>query len=161
MRTNRIANVFFIGAKYAVTSQIDVAAAYYYLEQNNYNSSTTPCAYANTTNSQPNGNPLEVSRINNSACAGSQDAISFLIDYRPVKRVDLYAGVMISNVFGGLANSYAVTQKSPRRPACASSSKSPVLTPNRRRALNASAASLLSTSRGERSIWRHSLALRG
>ena len=36
---NRIANVFFIGAKYAVTSQIDVAAAYYYLEQNNYNSS--------------------------------------------------------------------------------------------------------------------------
>ena len=46
---NRIANVFFIGAKYAVTSQIDVAAAYYYLEQNNYNSSTTPCAYANAT----------------------------------------------------------------------------------------------------------------
>ena len=108
---NRIANVFFIGAKYAVTSQIDVAAAYYYLEQNNYNSSTAPCAYANATIFQPNGNPLVVSRINNSACAGSQDAISFLIDYRPVKRLDLYAGVMISNVYGGLANSYAVTQE--------------------------------------------------
>ena len=39
---NRIANIFFIGAKYAVTSQIDVAAAYYYLEQNNYNSSDHP-----------------------------------------------------------------------------------------------------------------------
>ena len=34
-----------------------------------------------------------------------------MIDYRPVKRVDLYAGVMISNVYGGLANGFAVTQK--------------------------------------------------
>ena len=94
-----------------MTSQIDVAAAYYYLEQNNYNSSTTPCAYANTTFVQPNGRSFVVSRINNSACAGSQDAISFLIDYRPVKRVDLYAGVMISNVYGGLANGFPVTQE--------------------------------------------------
>ena len=107
----RIANVFFIGAKYAVTSQIDVAAAYYYLEQNNYNSSTTPCAYANATFTPPNGNTFVVSRINSGACAGSQDALSFLIDYRPVKRVDLYAGVMISNVYGGIANGYPVTQE--------------------------------------------------
>jgi predicted porin len=107
---DRVANVFFLGAKYAVTPQLDVAAAYYYLEQNNYNSSSTPCAYANATFVPPNGNPFVVSRINNSACAGSQDAISFLIDYRPVKRVDLYAGVMISNIYGGLANGYAETQ---------------------------------------------------
>ncbi len=107
----RIANVFFIGAKYAVTSQIDVAAAYYYLEQNNYNSSTTPCAYKNATFTPPNGNTFVVSRINSGACAGSQDALSFLIDYRPVKRVDLYAGVMISNVYGGIANGYPVTQE--------------------------------------------------
>ena len=43
---------------------------------------------------------LNVIRVNNSACAGTQDAISFMIDYRPVKRVDLYAGVMFSNVYG-------------------------------------------------------------
>ena len=107
---DRIANVFFIGGKYAVTPQIDVAAAYYYLGQNNYNSSTTPCATANSTIVQPNGQSLVVSRVNSSACAGSQDAISFLIDYRPVKRVDIYAGVMISNIYGGLANGYAATQ---------------------------------------------------
>jgi predicted porin len=107
---NRIANVFFFGGKYAVTPQIDVAAAYYYLGQNNYNSTTTPCAYANTTFVQPNGQSLVVSRINNGSCAGSQDAISFLIDYRPVKRVDLYAGVMISNVYAGLANGFQATQ---------------------------------------------------
>jgi predicted porin len=107
---NRIANVFFVGGKYAVTPQLDVAAAYYYLEQNNYNSTTTPCAYANTTFVAPNGHAFVVSRINNGSCAGSQDAISFLIDYRPVKRVDLYAGVMISNVYGGIANGYPATQ---------------------------------------------------
>jgi predicted porin len=108
--TNRIANVFFIGGKYAVTPQLDVAAAYYYLEQNNFNSSATPCAVANSTIVEPNGRSLVVSRVNNSSCAGSQDAISFLIDYRPVKRVDLYAGVMISNIYAGLANGYQATQ---------------------------------------------------
>ena len=107
---NRIANVFFIGAKYAITPQIDVAGAFYYLEQNNFNSSTTPCAAANTTFVQPNGNRLVVSRLNSGNCAGSQDAVSFLIDYRPVKRVDLYAGVMISNVYAGLANGFQATQ---------------------------------------------------
>jgi predicted porin len=107
---NRIANVFFIGGKYAVTPQIDVAAAFYYLEQNNYNSSTTPCAAAATTFVLPTGNHLVVSRVNNGSCSGSQDAVSFLIDYRPVKRVDLYAGVMISNVYAGLANGFPATQ---------------------------------------------------
>jgi hypothetical protein len=107
---DRIANVFFFGGKYGVTAQIDVAAAYYYLEQNTYNSTTTPCAYANTTFVQPNGHTFVVARMNNGSCAGSQDAISFLIDYRPVKRVDLYAGVMISNIYGGLANGYPATQ---------------------------------------------------
>jgi hypothetical protein len=29
---------------------------------------------------------------------------------RPVKRVDLYAGVMISNIYGGLANGFQATQ---------------------------------------------------
>jgi predicted porin len=107
---DRIANVFFIGGKYAVTPQLDIGAAYYYLEQNNFNSSATPCALANSTIVQPNGQSLVVSRVNNSSCAGSQDAISFLIDYRPVKRVDLYAGVMISNIYGGLANGFQATQ---------------------------------------------------
>ena len=93
-----------------MTPQLDIGAAYYYLEQNNFNSSATPCALANSTIVQPNGQSLVVSRVNNSSCAGSQDAISFLIDYRPVKRVDLYAGVMISNIYGGLANGFQATQ---------------------------------------------------
>ena len=73
---NRFVNVFFLGAKYSINSQLDATAAFYYLDQNNYNSSATPCATANTTFVQPNGRSLVVSRVNSSACAGSQDAIS-------------------------------------------------------------------------------------
>ena len=106
----RVVNLPFFGAKYAITPQLDVIGAFYYLTQNNFNSSTTPCAAANTKIVEPNGNVVNVIRVNNTACAGTQDAISFMIDYRPVKRVDLYAGVMISNVYAGLANGFQATQ---------------------------------------------------
>jgi len=107
---NRIANTFFIGGKYQINPQLSAAAAFYYVEQNNYNSSTTPCASANTSFTQPNGNKFVVSRVNNSSCAGSQDALSFMMDYQPAKRVDLYAGVMVSNVYAGLASGFPATQ---------------------------------------------------
>ncbi len=92
---NRDFNVFFAGAKYAFNSQIDVIGAFYYGTQNDYY--TKPCT----------GSGIH---ITNSACAGSLDALSFMVDYRPVKRVDLYAGVMVSNVYGGLANGYQQVQ---------------------------------------------------
>ena len=106
----RVVNVPFIGAKYSFNSQLDVIGAFYYENQNNYNSSTTPCAYAKTSFVQPNGNVLNAIRENSSACAGTQYAVSAMIDYRPLKRVDLYAGVMFSNVYGGLANGFLATQ---------------------------------------------------
>ncbi len=40
----------------------------------------------------------------------SQSAASGHIDYEPVKRVDVYAGMMISNVYGGLANGFFKSQ---------------------------------------------------
>ena len=104
--------------KYAINPQLDVTGAFYYLEQNNYNFSfnsktgvTLPaaCTAANTTYVAPTGT-FVVTRLNSGKCAGSTDFLSFLIDYRPYKRVDLYAGVMLSNVYAGLANGYQVTQ---------------------------------------------------
>ena len=38
-----------------------------------------------------------------------QTGLSFLIDWKPVKRVDIYAGVLLSNVYGGLANGFYST----------------------------------------------------
>lgn len=106
----RVVNAPFVGAKYTVNAQLDVSGAFYYEAQNNYNSSTTPCAYARTSFVQPSGNVLNVIRENNNACAGTQYALSAMVDYRPLKRVDLYAGVMFSNVYGGLANGFLATQ---------------------------------------------------
>src|SRR5271165_139669 len=106
----RVVNVPFIGVKYAFTPQLDVIGAFYYELQNNYTSSTTPCAAVPTTFVQPNGSSSTVIRVNNTACYGTQDAISFMVDYRPLQRVDLYAGVMISNVYAGLANGFQQVQ---------------------------------------------------
>ena len=47
--------------------------------------------------------------ISSNRCGGSQDGLSFLLDWKPVKRVDIYAGVLLSNVYGGLANGFFST----------------------------------------------------
>jgi predicted porin len=104
----RIAPYFWVGAKYAVTPQLDVTGAFYYLQQSDY--ATTVCAGALAAFVQPNGNKITVARTNSGSCAGTEDFFSALIDYRPFKRVDLYAGLMVSNVYGGLANGFPATQ---------------------------------------------------
>ena len=104
----RIAPYFWLGAKYALTPQLDVTGAFYYLDQTNFN--TTACAGTLFTTVAPNGNKIAVGRINSGNCAGSETFYSALIDYRPVKRVDLYAGLMVSNVYGGLASGFPATQ---------------------------------------------------
>jgi predicted porin len=104
----RIAPYWWIGAKYAVTPQLDVSAAFYYLQQSDF--ATVVCGGTLFTTVAPNGNKIAVGRSNNANCAGSEDFFSALIDYRPVKRVDLYAGLMVSNVYGGLANGFPAQQ---------------------------------------------------
>ena len=121
----RVANIFWVGAKYAVPKDwmhgwgdLDLSGAFYYLDQNNYNFSvnaqgvTLPaaCSATVTTGVKPNGQSFAISRMNSGKCAGTTDFISFLADWRPVKRVDVYAGVMISNVYAGIANGYYATQ---------------------------------------------------
>jgi predicted porin len=104
----RIAPYFWVGAKYAITPQLDVTGAYYYLQQSNFN--TTACTGITSTFTYPNGTKFSVATASSNKCAGTEDAFSALIDWRPVKRVDLYAGVMVSNVYGGLANGFQAFQ---------------------------------------------------
>ena len=67
---------------------------FYYQGQNNFNASdcTGQGAF-----------------ISSSKCGGSQTGLSFLLDWKPVKRIDIYAGVLLSNVYGGLANGFYST----------------------------------------------------
>jgi predicted porin len=94
---NRILNTFWAGAKYNVWSNLSVSGGFYYQTQNNFLPAPAVCTGSSTNTSS-------------NKCAGSQAAVSLLINYKPVKRVDLYAGVMVSNVYGGLASGYFKSQ---------------------------------------------------
>ncbi len=89
---SKVLQIMWTGAKYAITPNLDVTGAYYHLVQNSY---YIP-AGANNCNSQSA----------HSQCAGAEDAVSAMVDWRFWKHVDTYAGVMFSEVNGGLANGY-------------------------------------------------------
>ncbi len=102
---NKVLQTFWTGVKWSVRSNLDLSAGFYYQDQNDYN--FTVGASRVTTSLACTGTGLNIS---SGKCAGSQDAISFLADWRPVNRVDVYAGVMVSNVYGGLASGFLHAQ---------------------------------------------------
>jgi predicted porin len=99
----RVQQVFWVGAKYAIWDNLDLTGAYYHYYQNNYNIPSAAACGPNTTAPAPGFSPQGST---NGKCAGTMNAVSGLIDYRPLKRVDLYAGIMYSQVTGGMASGY-------------------------------------------------------
>jgi predicted porin len=86
---NKTLQVMWVGAKYAVTENVDVIGAYYHYIQNSYFGTATgpaPCS----TSAHPQ-------------CGGAFDGISAAIDWRFAPKWDLYFGLMFSQVNGGLA----------------------------------------------------------
>ena len=102
---NKVLQTFWTGAKWSVWDNLDLSAGFYYQTQNDYN--FTVSQKGATVAAACTGTSIN---INSGKCAGSQDAVSFLADWKPVKRVDIYAGVMVSNVYGGLANGFLNVQ---------------------------------------------------
>jgi predicted porin len=88
---NKILQVFWTGVRYSVTSNLDIGGAYYRYKQNDYNTSACTGSGVNTSSSK---------------CAGVQNTLSVMIDYRLFKRLDVYGGVMYSQVNGGLASGF-------------------------------------------------------
>jgi predicted porin len=87
--------IMWLGAKYSITDNLDVASGYYHYIQNDYlvTTSTTTCVASSAAHSQ---------------CGGTLDAISGVIDWRFAPKWDTYFGIMYSNVNGGLSNGYLV-----------------------------------------------------
>jgi predicted porin len=79
--------VFWAGAKYSVTQQLDLIGAYYHYQQNSYGA--TVCS--NTTAS---------------TCSGALDGVSAVADYHWTANFDTYAGLMYYGVRNGLASGY-------------------------------------------------------
>jgi predicted porin len=86
---DKLFNVFWTGVKYAVTDHLDVIGAYYHYDQPTY------------------GAPANCAATPKPAtCHGTFDAVSFAVDWQFAKKFDAYAGIMFSQVNGGLANGY-------------------------------------------------------
>lgn len=113
----KIQQVAWLGGRYSILKNLDFNTAYYYIQQNNFTNSATKyntggsatktgvgCG-ANLNPAIPGSTPQG---SNAAACAGNENVVSGELDWRPVKRVDLYTGVMYSAVSGGLANGYIV-----------------------------------------------------
>jgi predicted porin len=86
--SDKVMQVMWTGAKYAVTKDLDVVGAYYHYIQNDYTSAS--CA-----------NPAA-----HSQCAGAFDAVSAAVDWRFAPKWDTYFGMMFSQVNAGLSNGY-------------------------------------------------------
>lgn len=98
--------VFWLGAKYALLNNLDLAGAWYHYDQANYDLTPSKDCGVNTvapaTGYAPHGTLK-------SDCAGTLNAYSVLLDWKPYKRLDVYAGLMYSEVNGGLASGFLNT----------------------------------------------------
>ncbi len=102
---NKILQTVWTGFRWSIRGDLDLAAGFYFQWQNNYNFNVGAAGVATAAACTGTG-----AFISSAKCAGSQDAFSVLADYKPTGRLDVYAGLMVSNVYGGLANGYWNTQ---------------------------------------------------
>jgi predicted porin len=108
--TNLDFHAMWVGAKYAVLSNVDVTGAYYHYIQDNFENaagSTGAAGCGPNTKSPATGYAGHGTL--SAGCYGTMNAVSGMVDWRPYKRLDVYAGVMFSQVTGGLATGYLHT----------------------------------------------------
>jgi len=94
--TDKTLQTVWVGARYAVTRDVDLTLAYYHESQNSFivGNGTNPTGSCTTAIS--------------SGCSGQLDAVSFVADWRFARHMDVFAGVMWSQVANGLANGYVL-----------------------------------------------------
>ena len=86
---DKLLHVFWTGAKYTVITDLDVMAGYYHYDQPAF------------------GAPVNCAVVAIPAtCHGTFDAVSLVVDWQFEKKFDAYAGLMFSQVNGGLASGY-------------------------------------------------------
>jgi predicted porin len=86
---NKKLQVMWVGAKYAVTENLDVIGAYYHYIQNSFFGTAA--------------GPAPCPGREHPQCAGTFDAISAAVDWRFAPKWVLYSGIMFTQVNGGLA----------------------------------------------------------
>jgi predicted porin len=92
--SDKILQTFWLGLRYSVTPNLEIAGGWYHEWQNTFATSAATLA------------GCAVDGVSSSQCAGTEDAVSLVVDWRFAKHVDLYAGVMWTQVTNGLANGF-------------------------------------------------------
>jgi predicted porin len=90
-------NTVWTGLRYSVWSNLDLAGGVYWESQSDFLAQPAVCTGSGSATSS-------------TRCAGGRYSFSFLMDYRPFPRVNLYAGLLASNVYGGVASGYLHTE---------------------------------------------------
>jgi predicted porin len=96
--TEKTLQTFWVGARYAATRDLDLTVAYYHESQNAFHSPAGAVT-------NPGGNCTTAVA---GSCSGQLDAVSFVADWRFARHMDLFAGIMWSQVANGLANGYVM-----------------------------------------------------
>jgi len=119
--SDRNQHVFWVGAKYAVTPTLDLIGSYYGIRQEFFVQGAAPGtnAFANSPGGTLNlaaAGGITAQRAAcaaNSAsqtnCAGQVDMVSFALDWRFARHVDLYAGVSWQQKAGGLVSGFVTS----------------------------------------------------
>ena len=116
--TDRQINVFWVGAKYAVTPTFDVIGAYYGERQNYYTVGAAQGVAGNPTFATVTGRGIAsaeqatncaINSATSPGCSGSIDMFSLAFDWRFARHMDFYAGVAYSQKAGGFANGYVLS----------------------------------------------------
>ncbi len=96
----RVFSIAWIGARYALTDSVDVTGAYYHSWQNTFTNGSGPGIPfgKSTTCSQTPDISIE--------CAGTQDFVSVLVDWKFAPKWDTYAGMQYTQYGGGITAGY-------------------------------------------------------
>jgi predicted porin len=104
----KLLDTVWVGVKYAYDPKTDIIAEYEHVNQNGYGSAaqlaTCGLATINPTTGSATG-------LRSSACSGTIDSGSLVVDYHFTKRFDIYGGIFYEKVNGGLASAYFYTSQ--------------------------------------------------
>ena len=84
---DKILKIDWLGAKYFLSKDFDITAAWYHYDQNSFGAKAC-------------------SNVSASTCSGTENIYSVRLDYRLTKRLDIYGGVSTVKLENGLANGY-------------------------------------------------------
>jgi predicted porin len=116
--TNGQFNNFWVGTKYSILPTLDIAVNYYHFGQGYFTAGSGAtaaiggglAAYASRPGqSIANLNQAAACAANSAAstgCAGAEDMIGMMVDWRFARHMDFYAGVAYSQRNGGPANAF-------------------------------------------------------